>query len=163
MARMMPSGRGKSRTEHPEIDPPVNDMAGGRAFTIDEALLAMRWAELVRERGYRLSISHRSRKADEILEVHILASSKAISRLHKGSRVIWSTDCLGHTRPFDTLADALLAIVPLSIRDRRTLLKAKRPAWLDFPPWSGNRAKESRSLTQLHWLDQLVRKLRITS
>ncbi len=129
----MADDRSHAGVRHPEIDRPVVETVGGRAFTLDEALLAMRWADLVRERGYRLTISHRFLEADEVLEVHLRTCSVPVSRLHKGCRVVWSTDCLGHVRPFFSLADALLALTPLSKRDRRTMLKAAAPAWL---PWA---------------------------
>ena len=142
---------------------PVLEGGSGRAFTIDEALLAMRWADLLRGRGYRLTISHCFPKADEVLEVHIPTASKPISRLHKGNRIIWSTDCLGHTHLFATLADALLALAPLSRRDRRIMLKARRPLWLDSLPVVGRAAEGPGPQSRVRWLDRMLRKLRAPS
>ncbi len=104
----------------------------GCAFSIDDALLAMRWAGLVRDRGYRLSFSHTFRNADEVLEVHTPPSKTPIARVHRGHHVIWLTDCSGHNRLFTTLADALLATAPLSANERRIMLKNRAPSWLCF-------------------------------
>ena len=92
----------------------------------------MRWAALVRDRGYRLSFSHTFRNADEVLEVRTLLSKIPIARVHRGHHVIWLTDCSGHNRVFTTLADALLATAPLSANDRRIMLKNRAPSWLCF-------------------------------
>ena len=151
MARTMAGGRTHAGIRYPDIDPAVVATVGGRAFTLDEAFMALRWADLVRERGYRLTISHRFLEADEVLEVHILTCSLPVSRLHKGSRVIWSTDCLGHVRPFASLADALLALMPLSKRDRRTMLKAARPAWLESLPLGGG-VSDPVACERMPWL-----------
>ena len=104
----------------------------GCAFSINDALLAMRWAALVRARGYRLSFSHTFRNADEVLEVHTLLSKIPIARVHRGYHVIWLTNCSGHNRVFATLADALLATAPLSANERRIMLKDRTPSWLCF-------------------------------
>ena len=160
MARTMARGGTHSGVRYPDIDPPAGDTRPGRAFTINEALLAMRWADLMRERGYRLTISHRFLEADEVLEVHILTCPMSISRLHWGSRVIWSTDCLGHMRPFATLADALLALAPLSTADRRKMLKAQLPAWLQSFPWSDRTGSYSEAPSWARWLCQIARLVR---
>lgn len=105
----------------------------GRAFSIDDALLAMRWANLVRDRGYRLNFSHAFRDADEVLEIHLPPHDAPVARVHRGHHVIWLTDRIGHSRVFTTLAGALLATAPLSANERRIMLKDGAPSWLRFP------------------------------
>jgi hypothetical protein len=113
----------------------------GRAFSIDDALLAMRWAGLVHGRGYRLTFSHLFKNADEVIEIHIPPHTFPLARIHRGNRVLWLTDCVGHNRVFLTLADALAWVAPLSARESRVMQKSINPGWL----WKPQAATRQRS------------------
>ena len=106
----------------------------GCAFSIDNALLAMRWAGLVQGRGYCLTFSHAFENAEEVIEIHIPPYETPIARIHRGNRVLWLTDCTGHNRAFTTLADALTSVASLSARETRIMLRPRIPCWL----WTAN-------------------------
>ncbi len=113
----------------------------------------MRWASLVRDRGYRLSFAHGFRNAEEVLEIRIPPHAMPVSRIHHGVRVVWETDCIGHTRVFLTLAEALIAVVPLSAGERRAVLKPRTPSWLPF----AGEASDGRPGPLRRWLGGLAR------
>lgn len=104
----------------------------GYAFSIEDALVASRWADQVRSRGYRVVITPDCEDADETIEVYIPNSAVPAFRLHRTSQWVSTLDCMGLTSSFASLTDALLAIAPLSKSGRQAMLKGARPAWL--PP-----------------------------
>jgi len=105
----------------------------GHAFSIEDALVAGRWAEQILSRGYRVVITPRYKDAEEIIEVYIPSTKTPVFRVHRTLHSVLITDCIGLTLSFSTLADALLAMVPLSKSGRREMLKGPSPAWL--PTW----------------------------
>ena len=100
------------------------------AFLIEDALVAIRWAEQILPRGYRVVITPRYKDAEEIIEVYIPTAKSPVFRVHRTSRSVLITDCIGLTLSFPTLADALLAMASLSKSGRREMLKGASPAWL---------------------------------
>ncbi len=102
----------------------------GHAFSIEEALVASRWAEQIRPRGYRVVITPRYKDAEEIIEVYIPSARTPVFRVHRTLHSVLITDCIGLTLPFSMLADALLAMAPLSKPGRREMLKGANPPWL---------------------------------
>ena len=102
----------------------------GPAFSIEDALVANRWAEQILPLGYRVIITPRYKNAEEIIEVYIPSAKTPAFRVHRTSHSILITDCIGLTLSFPTLADALLAMAPLSKSGRREMLKGPNPAWL---------------------------------
>ncbi len=116
----------------------------GRAFSIEDALVASRWADQVRSRGYRMVITPDCEDADEAIEVYIPHSAVPAFRLHRTGQWVSSIDCLGLTSSFSTLTDALLAIAPLSRAGRQAMLKGASPAWL--PPCPTYSAAAASSL-----------------
>ncbi len=110
----------------------------GRAFSIEDALIASRWEEQVRSRGYRMVITPNYKEADEIIEIYIPDSAIPAFKVHRTTKLVSTTDCMGLTSSFSTLTDALLAIAPLSKSGRQAMLKGAAPAWL--PPCPTPRA-----------------------
>lgn len=102
----------------------------GQAFSIEDALLAGRWAEQIPLRSYRVVITPRYENAEEIIEVYIPNARTPTFRVHRTTQSVLITDCIGLTLSFSTLADALLAMMPLSKAGRREMLKGANPAWL---------------------------------
>jgi len=102
----------------------------GHAFSIEDALLASRWAEQILPFGYRVVITPRCKEAEEIIEVYISSARTPVFRVHRTPHSVLITDCIGLTLSCPALADALLAMVPLSKSGRREMLKGPSPAWL---------------------------------
>jgi len=105
-----------------------------RAFSIEEALVASRWAEQIRPRGYRVVITPNYRNADEVIEVYSPGSRTPAFRVSRTTRSFLTTDCIGLTSSFPTLEDALLAMLPLSKSGKQAMLQGARPAWLPAYP-----------------------------
>ena len=106
----------------------------GCAFSIEDALLASRWAEQILPRGYRVVITPRCKDAEEVIEVRVPSAGTPVFRVRRTSHAVLVTDCIGLTLSFPTLADALLAMAPLSKRGRREMLRGADPPWLpQFP------------------------------
>ncbi len=116
----------------------------GHAFSIEDALLAARWAEQIVPRGYRVVISPSYENAEEIIEVFIPHATAPAFRVRRTIHSVVITDCVGLTLAFPTLVDALLAMVPLSKPARRAMLKGGSPAWL--PTVSANPASPASSI-----------------
>lgn len=95
----------------------------GCAFSMQDAVIATRWAEKIRPRGYRVVITTRYGNADEVIEVYIPDVEMPTFKVHRGSETVLVTDCIGLTLSFPTLTDALMTMVPLSRSDRRQVLK----------------------------------------
>lgn len=106
----------------------------GYAFSIEDALVASRWADQVRSRGYRVVITPDCEDADETIEVYIPNSAVPAFRLHRNAQWVSTLDCMGLVSSSSTLTDALLAIAPLSRSGRQAMLKGARPAWLPLCP-----------------------------
>lgn len=109
---------------------PTASQAGTRAFSIDEHDLALRWGNLVRSAGFRVSVALDVQGAEELLLVHWpgrQAPAFALQALHSTIVLI---DCLGMTMRFSTLAEALIAMSPTPGLDRRELLHGGRTACL---------------------------------
>lgn len=102
----------------------------GHAFSIEDALVASCWAEQILPRGYRVVMTPRYEDADEIIEVYVPSAKTPVFRVHRTLRSVLITDCIGLTLSLPTLADALLAMAPLSKSGRREMLKGLSPAWL---------------------------------
>lgn len=106
----------------------------GHAFSIEDALFASRWAEQILPCGCRVAVTPRHEGAGNVIEVYIPAAETPVFRVHRTSRSVLLTDCIGLTLSFPALADALLAMVPLSKSGRREMLKGADPPWLPrFP------------------------------
>ena len=106
----------------------------GHAFSIEDAVFASRWAEQIFPRGYRVVITPRYKDAEEIIEVYIPSARTPVFRVPCTLHSVLITDCIGLTLSFPALADALLAMVPLSKSSRREMLKGANPPWLPrFP------------------------------
>lgn len=106
----------------------------GHAFSIEDALLASRWAEQILPRGYRVVITPQYKDAEEIIKVYIPSAGTPVFRVHRTTHSVLVTDCIGLTLSFPALADALLAMVPLSKSGRREMLHGADPPWLPrFP------------------------------
>lgn len=102
----------------------------GHAFSIEDALMASRWSEQLASCGYRIAITPRYEDAEEIIEVHVHNVRMPIFWVHRTARSVLITDCIGLTSSFPTLADALLAIAPLSKSAEHEMQKGANPAWL---------------------------------
>jgi len=114
----------------------------GYSFSIEDALIATRWAEQILSRGYRVVITPRHEDAEEVIEIYIPSAKMPTFRLRRTAKAIVMTDCIGLTSSFPALADALLAIVPLSKTGEREMLKGRRPAWLPtFSPHAPNKTE----------------------
>jgi hypothetical protein len=102
----------------------------GHAFSIEDALLTGRWAEQIPLPGYCVEITPEYEHAEEVIAVYIPVAVTPTFRVHRTSRSVLLTDCIGLTLSVPTLAEALLAMVPLSKVGRRKMLKGADPAWL---------------------------------
>lgn len=98
-----------------------------------DGLLAVRWAEMVRSRGLRLSFSHDFVEAEEALEIRRVASRKPIATIFLGVHWVWVIDCVGKITPHDTLHAALCSLVRLTPDERQSLVTAAPPPWLWTP------------------------------
>lgn len=106
----------------------------GRAFSIEEHELALRWADLARPAGSRISVALDVQGAEELLLVHRpgrQAPAFALQALHSTILLI---DCLGMMMRFSTLAEALMAMSPMPGPSRRELLHGgRRTCLLELP------------------------------
>lgn len=102
----------------------------GYAFSIEDALIASRWAEQILSRGYRVVITPGYKNAEEVIEVYIPKAKMPTFTVRRTSHSVMITDCIGLTLSFLMLSDALLAIAPLSRSEKREMLKGASPAWL---------------------------------
>jgi len=102
----------------------------GGAFTIGDALVAIRWAEQIQSRGYRVVITPRYQNSDEVIEVYIPNTTKPTFMVYHDASSVRIADCIGLTLSFPTLTNALLAMVPLPKSGRRKMLRGGSPAWL---------------------------------
>lgn len=96
--------------------------------------MATRWAEQVVPRGYQVVITPYHEAAEEVIEVYVPRAKAPAFRVHRTAGAILMTDCIGLTLSFPTLADALLAMAPLSKPGLRAMLKGGSPAWLPAVP-----------------------------
>jgi len=55
----------------------------GHAFSIEDALVASRWAKQILSRGYRVVITPRYKDAEEIIEVYIPSAKTPVFRVHR--------------------------------------------------------------------------------
>ncbi len=105
-----------------------------RAFSIEEHELALRWADLARPAGSRVSVALDVQGAEELLLVYRpgrQAPAFALQALHSTIVLI---DCLGMTMRFSTLAEALMAMSPMPGPSRRELLHGgQRTCLLELP------------------------------
>jgi hypothetical protein len=102
----------------------------GHAFSIEDALMASRWAEQLASCGYHIAITPGYEDAEEVIEVYINSVKVPAFRVHRTARSVLITDCIGLTSSFPTLADALLVMAPLSKSAEHEMLKGASPAWL---------------------------------
>jgi len=103
------------------------------AFSIEDALLASRWAEQVVPLGYRVVITPCYAQAEEVIEVYVPRASAPAFKVRRAAASVLVTDCVGLALSFPTLADALLAMAPLPKSGRRAMLRGGNPAWLPAP------------------------------
>jgi len=104
----------------------------GHAFSIEDALIANRWAERLAPCNCRIAITPRYKDAEEIIEVYIRSPKAPTLRMYRTSHAVLIKDCVGLTLSFATLADALLAMAPLLKSVTREMLKGAGPAWLSI-------------------------------
>jgi hypothetical protein len=108
--------------------------AGTRAFSIEEHELALRWADLARPPGSRVSVALDVQGAEELLLVYRpgrQAPAFALQALHSTIVLI---DCLGMTMRFSTLAGALMAMSPMPGPSKHELLHGgRRTCLLELP------------------------------
>lgn len=116
----------------------------GYAFSIEDALLASRWAEQILPLGYRVVITPNYENAEEVIEVFIPNATPPAFRVHRTTNSVLVTDCIGLSLSFSTLVDALLVMVPLPRSARREMLKGGSPAW--FPAVLARPASEPGSM-----------------
>ncbi len=113
--------------------------------------MAGRWAKQVAPLGYRLVITPCYAQAEEVIEIYVPRARAPAFRARRAAASILVTDCVGLTLSFPTLADALLAMAPLTKSGRRAMLKGGSPAWL--PALSGPRgsawSRAGRSMSGL--------------
>ena len=114
----------------PGTAPATASQAGTRAFSIEEHELALRWADLVRPTGSRISVALDVQGAEELLLVHNPGRQAPAFKLQALHSTIVLIDCLGMTMRFSTLAEALTALSPMPGLDRRELLHGGRTTCL---------------------------------
>lgn len=107
---------------------PAASQAGTRAFSIEEHELALRWCDLVRPAGSRISIALDVQGAEELLLVYRPGREAPAFALQALCSMIVLIDCLGLTMRFPTVAEALMAVSPMAGLDRRELLHGERTA-----------------------------------
>ena len=95
--------------------------------------MAGRWAEQVAPLGYRVVITPCYMQAEEVIEIYVPRTRAPAFRARRAAASVLVTDCVGLALTFPSLADALLAMAPLSRSGRRAMLKGGSPAWLPVP------------------------------
>jgi len=141
------SGPAGHRSRHPS----------GCAFTIEEALTAIRWASLVAPKGYRVIVTPSYAGCDEVIEVYIHRAASPAFRIGRTASAVVVIDRLGMTLGFAALTDALLAMAPLEKSARRELLRAERPAWLPVVPGPATRRTNGFWRRVSRWASRLGR------
>ena len=137
----------RTRRLPPDTDSSECRKATGRAFTVEDGLLALRWAEIVRSRGYRLTFSHSFVEADEAIEVFQQPRKRALATIFLGVHWVWIVDRAGRITPHEDVGAALMFLVDLSGEERQAVLAPHTPAWL-------RRFRPAKLSTQ-GWLDKL--------
>jgi len=102
----------------------------GRAFSIEEHELALRWADLARPIGSRISVALDVQGAEELLLVYRPGRQAPAFTLQALHSTVVLIDCLGMTMRFSTLAEALMATSPMPGPSRRELLHGGRTTCL---------------------------------
>jgi len=106
-----------------------------RAFSIEEHEVALRWAALVKRSGYRVVVSLSQRSSEELLMVYRSDRGTPAFAIQRLRTTVVLIDCLGMTMRFTSLAEALLAMSPMSKSDRHRLLNGPRPDCVrELPP-----------------------------
>jgi len=107
-----------------------------RAYSIVEHKLVLRWTTLVRHSGYRAVASLGYAGAEELLFVYRSDADVPVFAIQRLRATVVLIDCLGMTMRFASLAEALLALSPMSKSERQELLHGPRPACLRELPQS---------------------------
>jgi len=107
-----------------------------RGFSIEEHELALRWATLVKHSQFRIVVSLCQWGAEELLLVYKSESDVPTFAIQRLRATVVLIDCLGMTIRFTSLAEALVAMSPISKSDRRELLHGSRPACIRALPQS---------------------------
>lgn len=107
-----------------------------RGFAIEEHELALRWATLVKHSQFRIVVFLCQTGAEEILLVYKSESDVPAFAIQRLRTAVVLIDCLGMTIRFRSLAEALLAMSPVSKSDRHELLHGPRPACIRVLPQS---------------------------
>lgn len=100
------------------------------AFSIEEHELVLRWTTLVRHSGYRAVVALGCAGAEELLLVYRPDRDVPAFAIQRLRATVVLIDCLGMTMRFASLAEALLALSPMSKSERQELLHGPRPACL---------------------------------
>jgi len=107
-----------------------------RAFSIEEHELALRWATLVKHSGYQVAVSVCQRGAEELLLVSRSDKDVLAFAIQPLPITVVVIDCLGMTMRFASLAEALVAVLPMSKSERHELIHGPRPACIRELPQS---------------------------
>jgi len=107
-----------------------------RAFSIEEHELALRWATLVKHSGYQVAVSLCQRGAEELLLVSRSDKDVLAFAIQPLPTTVVVIDRLGITIRFVSLAEALVAISPMSKSERHELIHGPRPACVRELPQS---------------------------
>jgi len=109
---------------------PASSRTETRSFSIEEHEIALRWMTLARPTGYRASVALDLQGAEEVLLVCLPRRQSPAFALQALHSTIVLTDCLGMTMRFSTLAEALIAMLPMPMPkpNRHELLHGGRSA-----------------------------------
>jgi len=119
---------GKSLVDNPFAMFPASSRTETRSFSIEEHEIALRWMTLARPTGYRASVALDLQGAEEVLLVCLPGRQSPAFALQALHSTIVLTDCLGMTMRFSTLAEALIAMLPMPKPNRHELLHGGRSA-----------------------------------
>lgn len=119
---------GKSLMDNPVAMFPASSRTGTRSFSIEEHEIALRWVTLARPTGYRTFVALDLQGAEEVLLVYLPRRQSPAFALQALHSMIVLIDCVGMTMRFSTLAEALMAMSPMSKPNRRELLHGGRTA-----------------------------------
>jgi hypothetical protein len=125
---------GKSLVGNPVAMFPASSRTGTRSFSIEEHEIALRWVTLARPTGYRTSVALELQGAEEVLLVYLPGRQSPAFALQALHSTIVLIDCVGMTMRFSTLAEALMAMSPMSKPNRRELLHGGRTACIHELP-----------------------------
>ncbi len=104
------------------------------AFSIADHALALRWSALLQPAGLRIAVALGCDGAEEVVLVMRHAETRPLFFVLRLGPGVVLLDRAGLWLPYRDLADALMAIAPLTRAGRQAVLRGPQPACLNGMP-----------------------------